>query len=147
MTLSKHSHRLGQAKSIVIAMVAILAIIAAVWLILPRSTQPDATAGQKVAEAFLAAIREGDPGKAWDATTAEFKSAQGRESFVRSCQPRKFLREPLEYVSVQTVNVQEKPHSEFVFRSPSQKGAGVRIVIGQEAGTWKVDRWVVDAPK
>lgn len=147
MKFDRPSHRAGQAQSIVIAVVAMAAIFAAVWFMLPKSTQPDANAGQKVAESFLTLIREKEPGKAWDATTAEFKSAQGREAFIRACKPHKFLLEPVEFVSVQTVNVQDKPHSEFVFRSPSVKGVAVRIVIGQEAGTWKVDRWVVDVPK
>lgn len=125
-----------------VALVALLLILAGVagWLWMSPTTQPSLDAGRAVAEAFLTELRETRPDKAWDSTTAEFKSAQGREAFQRDVKPLEFLRQPLDFVSAQVVTVQEQPRTEYLFRAKT--GETVRIVIGKDGGQWKVDRWV-----
>lgn len=135
-------HRaLRRGNTALIVLLAVVGVIgiAVVWMWSRPSSQPNVIAGQSVAENFLKEIREGRAPEAWDSTTAEFKSAQGRESFVTSVKSDKKLAQPFEFVSAQTVTVQEQPRSEFLFRAAD--GTNVRIVLGNEAGTWKVDRW------
>ena len=98
-----------------------------------------------MADQFLTVVREGQPSEAWDATTAEFKSAQGREKFVAYVKPYKFLSRPLNFVSMQTVTVQQTPRAEYLFRSADGK-ATVRLLVGNENGTWRVDRMIIEQP-
>lgn len=132
--------RHGRTKPIVLAALLIVLGGTATWLWLRPSTQPNADAGRVVAQEFLQHIEKGLPAEAWKLTTAEFKSAQGQEAFVREVKPLKFLQQPLDFVAVQTVEVARQPRSEFLFRAPS--GEMVRIVLGRDEGLWKVDRWV-----
>ena len=93
--------------------------------------------GRPVAEKFLELIRGGKAADAWDSTTAEFKSAEGRESFVRSLKGRKFLSEPLTFDSVQTADMNGKKRNEFRFNS--KDGHKVTVIVGPENDEWKVD--------
>ncbi len=121
--------------------VFVLGASAAVWLWTRPATLPRPEQGQMVAESFLKEIREGRGDAAWNSTTAEFKSALGRESFVRQAKAIPALQKPLQFVSVQTVAVQEQPRSEFLFRS--SEGPEVRLVLGREDSVWKIDRWMI----
>lgn len=132
--------RRGQVKLIVLVAIFVVAVAAAIWLWTRPGSKPDADAGRAVAETFLGDLREGRAPQAWDSTTAEFKSAQGKESFARSVRPLKFLKEPLDFVSVQEVAVGDQARSEFLFRAKT--GETVRIVLGREDDQWKVDRWM-----
>lgn len=100
-------------------------------------TQPSVDVGRTVAEEFLASVR-GNPGKAWDTSTAEFKSIEGRESFVRKVRATPILKESLQFNSSQQVMLQDEPRTEYLFQSPQAKL--VRVLIGYEQGSWKVDR-------
>ena len=131
------------ARTLLVILVAILVAgsIASIWLWTRSSTQPAPEQGRAVAENFLQQVRENKAEAAWESTTAEFKSAQGRESFVKEAKSAKYLAKPMEYFSANTVTVQDQPRSEYLFRSG--EGPVVRIVLGNEAGTWKVDRWII----
>jgi hypothetical protein len=106
-------------------------------------TEPDLDEGRAVAEQFLELIRKNQPQQAWESTTAEFKSALGRESFLGSVKKHPMLAKPLSFVSVHTVTVQNSPRAEYVYRSADGKGT-VRLLAGNERGTWRVDRLTVE---
>lgn len=93
--------------------------------------------GRPVAEKFLELIRGGKAEDAWDSTTAEFKSAEGRESFIRSLKGRKFLSESLTFDSVQTADMNGTKRNEFRFNS--KDGHTVTVIVGPENDEWKVD--------
>ena len=94
--------------------------------------------GRAVAEAFLASVHSGKPGEAWDAATTEFKSIEGRESFIRKAKSTPILKDALQFNSSQQVMIQDEPRTEYLFQSPNAKM--VRILGGYERGDWKVDR-------
>lgn len=131
--------RHGRSMLIVLVVILIVAVAALGWLWMRPSSQPNLAAGRKIAEAFLQELGEGRADEAWQSTTAEFKSAQGKESFARDVKSLKFLKEPLEFVSVQTVSVGTQPRTEYLFRSSG--GNTVRMILNRENGNWKVDRW------
>ncbi len=132
--------RRGQAKLVVLLVLFVVLLVLAFWLWSRPSSQPGLDAGQAVAESFLTELREGHIPQAWESTTAEFKSAQGKEAFTREVKPVKFLKDAMDFVSVQTVSVGNQARSEYLFRAKS--GETVRIVLGREDGNWKVDRWM-----
>lgn len=132
--------RRGQAKPVMLLVLFVVLLLVAFWLWSRPSSQPGLDAGQAIAESFLTELREGHVPQAWESSTAEFKSAQGKEAFTRDVKPLKFLKDPLDFVSVQTVSVGDQPRSEYLFRAKS--GETVRIVLGRENGQWKVDRWM-----
>lgn len=135
MSLPKSQQRL-----IGLSVILLAAFGGALALWMQPATQPSEDVGQKVAEVFLTHLRAGHAEQAWDSTTAEFKSAQGRESFIAAVKKQDTLRGELHFVSVQTVTVQEQPRSEYLFRGADNTGkSNVRIVIGREQGEWKVD--------
>ena len=86
-----------------------------------HQTQPDVEVGQLVAQEFLKGVRSTTPGKAWDASTAEFKSIEGRESFIRKVRSNPVLKEPLQFVSSQQVMIADQSRAEYVFQSPKAK--------------------------
>lgn len=136
-----HQSRSGWTRPAALIAVFVVVSIAAIWVWRRPAAQPTVNAGRTVVETFLTQIREGHPEQAWDATTAEFKSAQGKESFARKVRPLKFLKESLSFVSVQTVNIGDQPRTEYLYQAP--KGESLRIVLGRENGDWRVDRWTV----
>lgn len=102
-------------------------------------TQPTVDEGRAVVEAFLVNVRDGKAGEAWEAASTEFKSIEGRESFMRKAKATAILKEPLRFGSTQDVKVQETPRTDFLYTSPTS-GKAVRVLVGYEAGEWKVDR-------
>lgn len=102
-------------------------------------TQATVEEGRASADAFLELIRDGNVGEAWDASTTEFKSIEGRESFMRKAKSTPILAEPLTFASMQKVAVNNSPRSEFLYTS-TKSGKTVRILVGYEGGSWKVDR-------
>ena len=61
------------------------------------STIADIDVARTTAEAFLAKMRAGKPGEAWDAATSEFKSIDGRESFIRKAKETPILTSALQF--------------------------------------------------
>lgn len=102
-------------------------------------TQPDVEQGRVVAETFLHSVSDGKAGDAWDSSTAELKSIEGRESFMKNTSSAPILHEPLEFASTQDVKVQDSPRTEFLYTS-TKSGKTVRVLVGYEQGQWKVDR-------
>jgi hypothetical protein len=125
-----------------LAFVAVLVLVGGGYLALrylrKPPTHPSPEVGQTVAEDFLKKVKAGDPGKAWDTSTAEFKSLEGRESFIRKSRATPILKEPLQFNSSQQVMVHDEPRTEYLFQSPKAKM--VRVLVGHESGDWKVDR-------
>ena len=93
--------------------------------------------GRAVAESFLEKVRIGKAGEAWDTATAEFKSIEGRESFMRKAKSLPILKAPLQFNSSQQVTIHDEPRTEFLFQSPDAKM--VRILVAFDRGDWKVD--------
>ena len=120
-----------------------LAILLGAYFAIRRYMQPPTEAsvdeGRASADAFLNLIRDGKADEAWDASTTEFKSIEGRESFVRKATTAAILKEPLSFSSMQKVVVGKAPRSEFLYSS-TKSGGTVRVLIGYEGGGWKVDR-------
>lgn len=133
----------GRTQLIVLLVVCAVLAIAAFWMWRSRPTQPDVDAGRAVADQFLALVREGQAGQAWASTTAEFKSAEGRESFLRYVKDHPALTKPLNFVSVHTATVQDLPRAEYVYRSEDAKTT-VRLLTGDEQGAHRVDRLSLD---
>lgn len=136
------SPRSGRTRLIILVSVLVAASLPAMWLFGRSPALPDVDAGKTVAEEFLGSIRMGKPDVAWESTTAEFKSAQGKESFAREVKGLAWLKESIDFVSTQTVNMNEQPRSEYVYRSP--KGPKARLILGRENGVWKVDRLILE---
>ena len=143
--MKKRCEQAGNTTIVLVGVLCALAVVAAVvlWWRWAPVTQPTADVGQQVVDDFLKQLREGQAAAAWQATTAEFKSALGREKFLSYVKERPYFKRPLAFVSMQTVRVQNQPRSEFVYRTADSK-ATVRILVGSEAGTWHVDRLAAD---
>ncbi|MFO0788416.1 MAG: hypothetical protein U0805_03100 [Pirellulales bacterium] len=139
-----HSQTISKSKYIYV-LIPVLVILAGGYIALHTlrkpATQPDVEIGKAVAEQFLNNLRSGNAGKAWDSSTAEFKSIEGRESFIRKVNSTPLLKEQLQFNSSQQVMIQDEHRSEYLFQSAKAKM--VRVLIGNERGTWKVDRLTI----
>ncbi|MGD9647205.1 MAG: hypothetical protein AB7U73_15950 [Pirellulales bacterium] len=124
-------------------MVIGIAIGLIVWMFWSPATQPSVDVGKQVAEEFLQNVRDGRSDQAWQSTTAEFKSALGREKFLQYVKERPYFKKPLSFVSTQTVKLHDQSRSEIVYRTADSK-ATIRLLVGAESGGWHVDRMVVD---
>ncbi len=135
------SSRNGLAAGVVIAgLLVIVLIVAGFWWFRTEASVPTDTQGREIAEAFLARLREGKADEAWQSTTAEFKSAEGKESFVRSMRGQKHLAESLTFVTSETIDANGLKKGQFEYKSAS--GRPVKVIVGSENGEWKVDHWV-----
>jgi hypothetical protein len=116
----------------------------ACWLLLSMvcgcgGSPPAPDASRQIGETFLKLIQDGKAQDAWQSTTAEFKSARGKEAFVRDVRGDKGLKSAMSFVSQQTVKVQDQDRIELLFRAADN--SDVRLVLGPEQGVWKVDLW------
>ena len=143
--MKKRCEQAGNTTIVLVGVLCALAVVAAVvlWWRWAPATQPSVDVGQQVVDDFLKQLRDGQAAEAWQATTAEFKSALGREKFLTYVKERPYFKRPLAFVSMQTVRVQNQPRSEFVYRTADSK-ATVRVLVGSEAGAWHVDRLAAD---
>lgn len=138
--------RTGKALAVVALVIVILGAtgwIVAGWLA-GASSAPDG--GREIATTFLQQIREGKANAAWEATTAEFKSDQGRESFLLYVRQNRSLAQAAEFISTQEVSANNLPRTECVFRvaSPARGKGTLRVLLANERGTWKVERLTVE---
>ena len=143
MNEPKRDVRSGKTLLVVLLCVLALLAVGVFWMWSGRPTQPDVDAGRAVAEQFLQQIRAGKADQAWASTTAEFKSAQGRETFAKFVKDHPLLSTPTAFVAVQTVSVQDSPRAEYTYRGTDGKGT-VRLLAGDEQGMWRIDRMTVD---
>src|SRR5262245_30567651 len=111
--------RNGKASVLILLGVLGLLALAVVWLWTRGSGGSRRVAQESTtSDAFLALVRAGDVDAAWKSTTSEFKSALGREKFVKYVAQNSFLRQPLHFVSVQSVMLHDQPRAEFQYRKP-----------------------------
>lgn len=140
------AHRSGKTAVITIAsVVTVLLVLAGVWFWPRVPNHPTADQNRQVAEEFLTQIRQGEASRAWESTTAEFKSALGREKFLKQVKQHPFLTKPMEFVDIQPVAVQQAGRTEAVFKA-IQGRASVRVLAGNEGGKFRVDRMTLIDP-
>lgn len=139
--------RRARALPVAIALLIVVSALAAFWW-RPwgRHAAPDDGEAREVVERFLAQLRSGDIDAAWDSTTADFKSDEGRESFRRYVLERPVLQQPLEFVQLGQVEIHGLTRWEAVHRPTADAGsaAAVRTLIAREGDAWKVERIVVE---
>lgn len=106
---------------------------------------PPARDGRDVTEPFLAAIRAGHADEAWESTTAEFKSAEGRESFRKRAQHPP-LQQQLEFAGYKETEVSGLVRGEATYQTPpgATPVARVRLLLSVEDETWKVEWMTVE---
>jgi len=108
-----------------------------------RPSAPDDAQARRVVERFLEQLRTGTVDAAWESTTADFKSDEGRDAFRRFVKGRPVLHQPLEFTTIKQVEVNGLARWEATLRPPAatQDAPGaVRVLIAQESGVWKVER-------
>jgi hypothetical protein len=132
-------------RSLLIAagLAAALITLAAWWFWLRPVRVASVDDGRPVAEAFLTQIRAGQIDAAWESTTAEFKSDEGREQFRQYVAQFPVLRQPLEFAEYQSTSLNGLPRGQCCFRA-SATPARVRVVLAREADTWKADGLFVE---
>ena len=122
-----------------LTVVVAVAIVGGILLWNRPAANPSPAEGQAIAEAFLARLETGDAGAAWESTTAEFKSAEGKTKFAARVKANAWLGEPMAFSSVQQVKVNDTDRLEFAFTS-AKTGKFVRILLARDQGQWRVDR-------
>jgi len=78
----------------------------------------------------------------WQSTSAEFKSDEGRESFVRDVKAKPALRGPLQFVRYEVTDLNGLKRGQCLYESAASKttpAAQVRVVVAQDSGEWRVD--------
>jgi len=116
-----------------------------------KPTVPEADEGRAVTDRFVELVCTGKAAQAWDDTSAEFKSAEGRESFVRSMK-KPWLAKPPAFETVETIDRPNGSRAEYVYRSADAQHV-MRLLIaptgsGGTAGStgpaWCIDRLKID---
>ena len=126
------------------ACLAVALIAFAAWWLWPRRVPvAGVDDGRPVAEVFLAQIRAGQVDAAWESTTAEFKSDEGREQFRQYVAQFPVLRQPLEFAEYQATRLNGLPRGQCFFRAAASP-AKIRVVLARESDTWKADGLFVE---
>ena len=140
--------RSGKTKTAIIAGIVLVAALGAIaYQFLGKSSSPPPDNGVSIAEPFLVSIRNGQVDAAWDSTSAEFKSLQGKEEFKKFVKEHPVLKEPLGLETFQNVTISKKTCLQCNFHKESAPGAKpkVRVFIAQDVGgAWKVERLLVE---
>lgn len=116
-----------------------------------RRPAPQATpeVGKEVAELFLKQIREGNADAAWQSTTADFKSDEGRESFARYVRDHSFVWPALEFQEYRRGELNGLPRGQCIYQISAKTALPiaiqqVRIAVAKEEETWKVEGLFLD---
>lgn len=123
----------------------LLPVLGGAWYARSRPVpQAPPDVGKQVAEQFLEQLRTGQAEAAWQSTTAEFKSDEGRESFVRYARQHAAVWPAIEFQEYKRGELNGLPRGQ-AFYQPSTSAVPppsikqVRIAVAQEEGTWKVE--------
>ena len=122
----------------------LLLVLGGVWYANSRpAPQAPPDVGKQVAEQFLEQLRTGQAEAAWQSTTAEFKSDEGRESFIRYAHQHAAVWPTIEFLEYKRGELNGLPRGQAIFQpATSAQPANikqVRIAVAQEEGTWKVE--------
>ena len=111
------------------------------------ASAPDDSEARAVIDGFVDQLRSGEIDAAWESTTADFKSDEGRDSFRAYVRQRDVLSEALEFSELKQIEIHGLTRWEGVLRAAADSptpSASVRVMIAQENDVWKVDRLVVE---
>ena len=143
--MSSSSIRSGRTAAIIaVGLVAIGVLAFLLWKSrvepVPREDE-----GRPIADRFLSRISEGNLDEAWESTTADYKSDQGRDAFRSFVTARPGLKQPAEFVGFEEISVNELTRWKYTYRlqTPLPSGSSeVGVLIANENGVWKVEQFV-----
>jgi hypothetical protein len=143
--VSSDADRGGRTVLIVAGLLAVTAVAAFLLLRTGSEPAPRQDEGRPIADLFLAQIREGQLDDAWESTTADYRSDQGRDAFRSFIAARPGLKQPAEFVRFEEVSVNDLKRSKYTYRlqTPLPSGSSeVGVLIANENGAWKVEQFV-----
>lgn len=143
--MSSDAVRGGRTVLIVAGVLAVAAFAAFLILRTGSEPAPREDEGRPIADLFLANIREGKTDEAWESTTADYKSDQGRDAFHSFIAARPGLKQPADFVRFEEVSVNELTRSKYTYRlqTPLPSGSSeVGVLIANDNGVWKVEQFV-----
>ncbi len=118
---------------------AVVAFAAAIAGCQEAITVPELEEGRAVTDKFMQSVCTGKAADAWDTTSVEFKSAEGRDSFARTVKKLKWLGKPAQFAAAATIESPQGPRAEYTYRSADGKHQ-VRLMISPHDAAWQVDR-------
>jgi hypothetical protein len=130
-------------------MLLVLLTVGAWFWLRPTTPLPTPEVGRETAELFLTQIKTGQAAEAWQSTTADFKSDEGKESFLRNVHQHTALWPTLEFKEYQQSELNDLPRGQCLY----QPQAGVtlptgikqvRIAVAKEGDAWKVEGLFLD---
>lgn len=124
-----------------------VALALAAWWFLGGGKPPSIAAddARPIAEAFLDNVRAGTVARvdaAWDGTSAEFKSNQGREQFRKFVRGNKTLAAATTYQDCQMSEANGLRVARCSFKTAA--GAPLTVLLAHESGAWKVERLLLE---
>lgn len=101
--------------------------------------------GREIADPFLELVRGSKLDDAWQSTTAEFKSFQGKEEFRKFVSQHPVLKVPLEFTGHEIIETYGLKRNQCAYRPADAKStAKIRVLLAQEQNQWKVEALFVE---
>ena len=124
----------------------VLIVALAVWLLFIRGPSVPSLAddeGRVMAEKFLDEVRAGQVNEAWESTSTEFKSFQGKETFRKLVKSKPAFKSTVKFEASETPKESDTVYRVYRFRPV--KGTGIIAVsLAPEDDTWRVVHVVVE---
>jgi hypothetical protein len=108
-----------------------------------KVTLPEPEQGRAVADSFMDLVCTGKAAQAWEGTSTEFKSAEGKESFVRSVKKRPWLAKKATFETSKVIPSAAGERAEYIYKSADAKHQ-IRLLIANSATGWCIDRMEAD---
>jgi len=108
----------------------------ACFLLVACTGQPETGQGQKIAEDFLAGIKQGKSPELWEATSSEFKSLMGKDQFLVFVKSSPMLKEVLTFKKEEK-SLEGNTWYLYSFASPKSDKL-VKVFIGKDKQEWLV---------
>jgi hypothetical protein len=143
--VSSDSDRGGRTVLIVAGALAVAAVAGFLILRTGSEPAPHEDEGRPIADLFLSQIRDGQLDEAWESTTADYRSDQGRDAFRTFVAARAGLKQPAEFIRFEEISVNDLTRWKYTYRlqTPLPSGSSeVGVLIANENGVWKVEQFV-----
>jgi len=119
---------------------AVSGVASAILALAGCNRTPPADDAGLIADVFIETVCAGEVDDAWESTTAEFKSAKGKEAFRRAVRKEPVFKKPLKRSSQETIKIGSLERLQLRYQpDDATSQSTVKVLMAATDGYWQVD--------